>query len=141
MSRPLYVMADALAAKQVGKTLTELEDALEEGERPELLLAALHRSLRQMRGTRALLAAKASRDEIARRLGLPPNMAFKVPAILDAARGWRDEEIEVATRALSQADRAIKQGASSHAALCAAVVAACAKTAGGTTRPRLPSAR
>jgi DNA polymerase-3 subunit delta len=139
MGRPLYVMADALAGKQVDKALAEVEDALEDGERPELMLAALHRSLRQMRGTRALLAARASREEIARRLGLPPNMAFKVPALLDAARRWRDGELEGATAALAKADQAIKLGAAPSAALAAAVTAACAKD--GPARPARPSGR
>jgi DNA polymerase-3 subunit delta len=139
MGRPLYVMADALAGKQVATALAEVEDALEDGERPELMLAALHRSLRQMRGTRALLAARASRDEIARRLGLPPNMAFKVPALLEAARRWRDGELEAATAALAAADQAIKLGAAPSAALAAAVTAACAKE--GPARPARPSGK
>jgi DNA polymerase-3 subunit delta len=139
MGRPLYVLADALAGKQVDKALAEALDALEDGERPELMLAALHRSLRQMRGTRALIAARASRDEIARRLGLPPNMAFKVPALLEAARRWRDGELEAATAALAEADQAVKLGASPSAALCAAIVAGCAKEE--PTRPARPSGR
>ena len=60
MSRPFYVMADALAAKQVGQDADRARRrARGRGASGSYRSAALHRSLRQMRGARALLAAKA----------------------------------------------------------------------------------
>jgi len=140
LGRPLYVLADALAEKDVAKVLAEVESALDEGERPELILSALHRSLRQMRGTKALLAARVPREEMQRRL-LPPNMAFKLPSLVEASRRWRDGELEDATLALAQADRDIKTGASADAALCAALVAACRGVRGTASATRMPVAR
>jgi DNA polymerase-3 subunit delta len=141
LGRPLYVLSDALAAKDAAKVLAEVASALDEGERPELMLAALHRSLRQMRGTKALLAARVPKDEMQRRLGLPPNMAFKLPSLIEASRRWRDGELENAMLALAQADRDVKTGASADAALLAALVTACGGVRGTASATRMPRAR
>jgi DNA polymerase-3 subunit delta len=124
LGRPLYVLGDAFARRELGAALQELEAALEDGERPELVLSALHRSLRQVRGVRQLAEERRPREEMARRLGLPPNMAFKVPALVESARRWSDQELGAALRELGRADQAVKKGVNGGAALAAAVAAA-----------------
>ena len=124
LGRPLYVLADAFGARDLPKVLGEVGSALDEGERAELVLSALHRSLRQVRGVRQMVEEKKSREEMARRLGLPPNMAFKVPSFIEAARRWSDHDLVVALEALGQADRAVKRGVDGGTALAAAVASA-----------------
>jgi DNA polymerase-3 subunit delta len=124
LGRPLYVMADAFGQRDLPKVLDEVGSALDEGERAELVLSALHRSLRQVRGVRQMVEERKSREEMARRLGLPPNMAFKVPSFIEAARRWSDHDLVAALEALGQADRAVKKGVDGGAALAAAVASA-----------------
>jgi DNA polymerase III subunit delta len=124
LGRPLYVLADAFGQRDVGSALEEVEAALEDGERPELVLSALHRSLRQVRGVRQMAEERRPREEMVRRLGLPPNMGFKVPALVESARRWTDQELKTALEALGRADQAIKKGVSGGATLAAAIAAA-----------------
>jgi DNA polymerase-3 subunit delta len=130
LGRPLYVLTDAFAGRDLGRTLSEMDAALEDGEPPELVLAALHRSLRQVRGTRQMLEERTPRDEMARRLGLPANMAFKVPALVESARRWSEAGLRQALGALAEADREVKGGAHAGACLAAAIVAACGRPRG-----------
>jgi DNA polymerase-3 subunit delta len=125
LGRPLYLLADALAERDVGRALCEVEAALDDGEKPELVLAALHRSLRQVRAVRALGEQRTPRDEMARLLGLPPQMAFKVPALVEAARRWTAADLGRGLLALGGADLAVKRGSDAGAALASALVAAC----------------
>lgn len=140
LGRPLYVLADAFGQRDLESALEEVSAALEEGERPELVLSALHRSLRQIRGLRQMAEEKRSRDEMVRGLGLPPNMAFKVPALLEAARRWTDKDLAAALEALGQADRAVKRGVAASALLTAAVAAA-RRVDRRLVRPASPPAR
>jgi DNA polymerase-3 subunit delta len=139
LGRPLYVLADAFAERNRARALEEVDAALEDGERPELVLAALHRSLRQVRGTRQMAEERSPRDAMVRRLGLPPNMAFKVPTLVESAARWSDDDLASALRALGLADRAVKTGADAGAALVSAVAAACRRS-GRPVRPA-PSPR
>jgi DNA polymerase-3 subunit delta len=138
--RPLYVLADAFGQRNLGKTLEEMDAALEDGERPELVLSSLHRSLRQVRGMRQMVEERRSRDEMAARLRLPPNMAFKIPALIEAARRWSDRELGLVLEAVGQADRGVKKGADGGTALAAAVAAA-RRMGRGPVRPTSPPAR
>jgi DNA polymerase-3 subunit delta len=124
LGRPLYVLADAFGQRDLAKALEEVGAAMDEGERAELVLSALHRSLRQVRGVRQMVEARMSREEMARRLGLPGNMTFKIPSLVEAARRWTDEELKAALTALGRADRAVKRGVDGGAVLAAAVAAA-----------------
>jgi DNA polymerase-3 subunit delta len=124
LGRPLYVLADAFGQRDLPKALEEVTAAMEEGERAELVLSALHRSLRQVRATRQMTDEKRPRTEIAERLRLPANMAFKVPAFLEAARRWTDKELGLALQALGAADRAVKSGGDGKTVLAAAIAAA-----------------
>ncbi len=131
LARPLYRLSDAMMGKDTVTVLLLLEERLEEGEPAQRLLATLHRSVRQTRAARALVAARASRDELVSRLGIPP---FKAGDVADAARRWSESELKEAALALSQADRLMKTGGDPRIALSAAVVRACGL---GGSRPGL----
>jgi DNA polymerase-3 subunit delta len=120
-ARPLYRLSDAIAARETGLALELLEESLDEGEQPLKILGALHRSLRQVRGARALRDRRVSRDELATRLGIFP---FKVGDVLEAADRWSDAELARAVRALDRADWKMKGGADSRVALVAVVAGA-----------------
>ncbi len=130
-ARPLYELSDAFCERRAADTLGLLERALDEGEAPLRILAALQRSLRQLRAARALQQAGTPRDELARKL-LPANMAFKLPSLLESARRWSEPLLVSATLALGGADRGIKTGAEARSALAASLALAFAGTA---TRP------
>ena len=120
LTAPLYKLSDAFGARRLDAALTMMEDALEDGLAPLLVLATLHRAVRQVRGAKALQERRASQDEIVSRLGLLP---FKVRDVMEAARRWSDAELATALRALDVADRRIKLGAEPRSALLAAVAA------------------
>ena len=121
LTAPLYKLGDAWSARRLDVVTSLMEDALEDGLAPLLILATLHRAVRQVRGAKALQEARAPQDEIVSRLGLLP---FKVRDVLEAARRWSDPELSAALRALDVADRRIKLGAEPRSALLAAVAAA-----------------
>jgi DNA polymerase-3 subunit delta len=122
LAQPLYKLADAFAARRVGRTLELLEAALDDGEPALKVMGTLHRALRQVRGARALREARASREQVISRLGLLP---FKVNDVLEASRAWTDAELARAMAALDRADRRIKSGADGRLALSTAVAEAC----------------
>jgi DNA polymerase-3 subunit delta len=132
LGRPLYLLADAIAARDARTSLELVDELMGEGEEGLRILATLHRSLRQVRAARAMRERRASGDEIGRRL-LPANMQFKARALLEAARLWSDDELRDAVAALGRADRRIKRGADAETTLAVAVVEACAE--GGEARP------
>jgi DNA polymerase-3 subunit delta len=136
LGRPLYLLSDAFSARDAPRTLELVEGLLDEGEEPLRVLSTLHRSLRQVRGAAALREARVPRAEIGARL-LPPNMQFKLDALLEASRRWSDADLRRALRALGRTDRGMKRGADAAAALAAAVVEACRVGApAGATSPR-----
>jgi DNA polymerase-3 subunit delta len=132
IARPLYRLGDAMMERRVAEVLQLVEERLDDGEPAQRLLATLHRSIRQARAARALLAARASRDQLVSRLGVPP---FKVGDVMDAARRWSENELRRAVAALSRADRRMKTGSDPRVALVAAVAEACAPAT--PTRPRI----
>jgi DNA polymerase-3 subunit delta len=129
-AQPFYKLGDALAARRVGPALDHLRGLLEEGEAAQKILAALHRSLRQVRGARVLQQRRAGREEVISRLGLLP---FKAGDVLEAARRWSEEDLRRAFLALGEADRRMKTGVDPKVAMVAAVAEACA--AGSSGRP------
>ncbi len=138
LARPLYKVSDALWARRGVEVLELVAEILADGEPAQRVLATLHRALRQIRGTRALLEAQAPRDVFAQRLGLLP---FKVNDAMEAARRWSSADLERAARALAQADRRLKTGTDAQPALAAAIVEACGIGAGGVVRPAPRPAR
>jgi DNA polymerase III subunit delta len=128
-ARPLYELSDAFGQRRARATLELLEQALDEGEAPLRILSALHRGLRELRKVRGLALRRTARDKMVAALGLG-NRAFKLDAMLEAARGWDEASFRRATAALERADRAIKSSGEARLALAAAVAEAC-----GEARP------
>lgn len=137
LARPLYRLGDSLGERRAVEALEFVEEVLEEGEEPVVILGVLHRALRQLFSVRGLQQARVPRDEMISRLRIE-RFAFKLPALLEAARRWSDEDFRAAFRALERADRRLKRGASAQAALGAAVVEACR---GAGARPGSPPGR
>jgi DNA polymerase-3 subunit delta len=135
MAQPLYKLGDAFAARRTAVALELTAGLLEEGEPGQLILATLHRSLRQLRGVRALQARRASREDMIRRLQLLP---FKVGDVLQAASQWSDADLRRALRALGQADLGMKTGVVPEVALTAAVAEACGRSPRGGGRKARP---
>jgi len=122
MAQPLYRLGDALLAREPAEVLALADEILDEGEAAPLVLGALYRTLRQLRGVSALGGARASRAELASRLRIPP---FKVGDVLDAARRWPEKDLRRAAAAFGVADRRLKTGGEPRMVLAAAVVDAC----------------
>lgn len=134
LGQPLYLLSDAYSGRDVGASLEHLERLLGDGEEGLRILSTLHRSLRQVRGALAMREARAARADIGARL-LPPNMQFKLDALLDASRRWSEVDLRHALAALGRADRRLKRGGDAATTLVAAVVESCGG-AGRATSPR-----
>jgi DNA polymerase-3 subunit delta len=132
---PLYRLADAVATRDVARSVALVEELMGEGEEGLRILATLHRSLRQVRAAGALRAARTGPEEIGRRL-LPANMQFKARALVEASRRWTDADLQRALAALGRADRRLKRGTDAETTLVAAIVEAC-----GGEEPLRPSPR
>jgi DNA polymerase-3 subunit delta len=132
LGQPLYLLSDAFAGRDAVASLELLERLLGDGEEGLKILSALHRSLRQVRGALAMREARAPRQDIGARL-LPPNMQFKLDALVEASRRWSEADLRRALDALGRADRRMKRGAEAAPTLAAAVVESCG---GGPTSPR-----
>jgi DNA polymerase-3 subunit delta len=133
MAPPLYLLADAFADREARRALELTERLLDEGEDALRILATLYRSLRQVRCALGLREARVPWDAMAERLGLPPNMAFKVQSIVGASKKWSGPALRRATAVLGEWDRRLKRGANPRVALTAAIVGSCgvSSTAGG----------
>jgi DNA polymerase III subunit delta len=134
LGRPLYLLADAVATRNLGASLEKLEELLDGGEEGLRILVTLHRSLRQVRAAGAMLRARTPRAEIAGAI-LPANMQWKLDSVLDCARRWSDADLRRALATLDQADRRMKRGADAATTLVAAVAEACGGE-GRATSPR-----
>ncbi|HSD66156.1 MAG TPA: DNA polymerase III subunit delta [Vicinamibacteria bacterium] len=133
LGQPLYLLSDAFAGREVVVSLELVARLLGDGEDGLRLLSTLHRSLRQVRGARAMREARAPRDEIGAKL-LPPNMQFKLDSLLAAAGRWTDDDLGHALVALDVADRRMKRGADAATTLVAALAEACRSGSGATSR-------
>jgi DNA polymerase-3 subunit delta len=132
LGQPLYLLSDAFAARDTPKALELLERLLGDGEEGLRVLATLHRTLRQVRGAVALREAGVPRPQIGARL-LPPNMQFKLDALVDASRRWSERDLARALDVMARTDQGMKRGADAAVALTSAVVASCG---GAATSPR-----
>jgi len=132
LGQPLYLLSDAFASRDAARSLELVERLLGDGEEGLRILSTLHRSLRQVRGARAMREARVPRDEIGARL-LPANMQFKLEALLDASQRWSEPDLRRGLVALGRADRRVKRGADAATTLVAAVAASCG---GEATWPR-----
>jgi DNA polymerase III subunit delta len=133
LGQPLYLLSDSFSSREVARSLEHVERLLGDGEEGLRILSTLHRSLRQVRGALAMREARAPREAIGAKL-LPPNMQFKLDALLDASRRWTEADLRRALQALGRADRSMKRGGDSATTLVAAVAESC----GGERRPTSP---
>jgi DNA polymerase-3 subunit delta len=136
MARPFYLLADAFAERDAAKALELVSALLEDGEEAPLIVGALYRQVRQLRAVKALREARASREETLARLKLPPNLAFKLPSLQQAAARWSELELTAALRVLGKADRRVKTGTAASVTLSAALLEACRKQGGEATNAR-----
>ncbi len=134
LGRPLYLLADAFAGRDLGRSLASLEELLEGGEEPLRILATLHRSIRQVRAAAAMARSRVPRDEIARAL-LPQNLQWKVDELLRTSRRWTDLQLRRALAALGRADRQVKRGADAPTSLVAALAVGCGAGEPATSPP------
>lgn len=137
LARPLYRLSDALIGRQAARALELMDEILDEGEPPVLVLGTLHRALRQVRGAQALRAARVAPAEAAARLRVPP---FKVGDLLEAAGAWSAPQVRRALEAVGRADRRVKTGTDPRVALTAAVAEALERPAPRGGGPRRGSA-
>jgi DNA polymerase-3 subunit delta len=135
LGQPLYLLSDAYASRDISASLELVERLLGDGEEGLRILSTLHRSLRQVRGARAMREARVPRDEIGAKL-LPPNMQFKLDALLEASRRWSEAELRRGLAALGRADRRMKRGGDAATTLVAAVAESCGGGATWSSRGR-----
>ena len=100
-----FAVADAVILGQPGEALALLRSALETGTAPVLLTSALASGLRDIAKVRS---ASGSQAEMARSLNMPP---WKVEKTSRVARGWTDDGLAEAIRAVADADGDVKGGA------------------------------
>ncbi|MFI5183511.1 MAG: DNA polymerase III subunit delta [Vicinamibacteria bacterium] len=122
LAPPLYRVGDALSARRSAEVIALADSLMDEGESAILILGALFRALRQVRGARALGASRGRRQDLAARLRIPP---FKVDDVLASARLWPEKDLRRAMTAFGRADRLLKTGGEPRVVLSAAVVEAC----------------
>jgi DNA polymerase-3 subunit delta len=133
LGQPLYLLSDAFAMREASSSLELVERLLGDGEDALRILSTLHRSLRQVRGALALREARVAPADIGARL-LPPNMQFKLDALLAASRHWSEADLRRGLAALGRADRRMKRGGDAATTLVAAVAESCR----GEGRPTSP---
>ncbi len=101
-----FAVADAAIAGDLAQALTVLRQTLASGVPPVLVVSAMTTGVRDL--ARVAAAGGGSTWELARSLGMPD---WKVERSQRAARGWGDEGLAHAMRAVSAADAAVKGGA------------------------------
>ncbi|MDN5745405.1 MAG: DNA polymerase III subunit delta [Nocardioidaceae bacterium] len=106
-----FAVADAAFSRRDRAALEELRWALEAGTAPVLVTSAFAGSARGL--ARLVSAPRGMRDaDLAREVGVPP---WKLRTLRDQARGWTEQGLARAIRAVAQADADVK-GAASDAA-------------------------
>lgn len=100
-----FAVADAAVLGQTGEAMALLRSALDTGTAPVLLTSALASGLRDVAKVRAAAGRPA---DIARTLNMPP---WKVEKATRVARGWTDDGLAEAVRAVADADGDVKGGA------------------------------
>lgn len=114
-----FQIADAAVAGDAAGALSLLRQAMGSGTADLLVVSALAVAVRDLANVRG--AGSASPGAIARQLGMPP---WKVEKALRGARGWSDQGLATALRAIADADLSVKgAGVSSGYALERAVLA------------------
>ena len=131
-------MTDAVVAGSERKALASLQRLLIDGTAPPLLSAMLARQYRQLAMAKDLRDRRASRDEIARTVGVPP---FKADALSGLASRYSWPMVRGAYDRLLAADLSVKRGLQDdESALQLLVHELCAATPKGAAQ-RATSAR
>lgn len=113
-SPPLYLLSDAVLARDRKRCLGLLDDALRQGEHGLRVLATLHGSVRRLAMFRAARKSGTPAAEAAQQLGIMP---FKVADMDRAARSWSDAEVGRALSVFAEVDRRLKLSGPASAAL------------------------
>jgi len=125
-----FQIADAAVAGDAAGALALLRHGLTTGTADLLVVAALASGVREL--TRVKGAGAGSTGTLAKQLGLPP---WKVEKAQRTARGWSDEGLSVALRAVAEADERVKgAGVDPAYALERAVLAVAAARHGSPRR-------
>jgi DNA polymerase-3 subunit delta len=135
LARPLWELADAFGRRDLRRTLALAEGLIEEREPPLLLIETLYRSLRQLRAAASLRSSGLPKPELAARLGLPPQLAFKAPDIVGQATSWPAGALDRALHAVQRADRGIKRGLDGRVAVTMVLAEALGGERRGAVRP------
>ena len=98
-----FQIADAAVSGDAAGALALLRAALDTGTPDLLVVSALASGLRELASVRG--AGGASAGAVAKQLGLPP---WKVEKAQRAARGWSDEGLSEALRAVAHGDEQVK---------------------------------
>lgn len=101
-----FAVADAAIGGRVAESIALLRAALETGTAPVLLTSALASGLRDVARVRG--AGNRPPAQLAKDLAMPP---WKVDRTLRAARGWSDDGLGAAVRAVADADAGVKGAA------------------------------
>lgn len=102
-----FAVADAAFSGRPRQALEELRWALDSGTAPVLVTSAFAGSARGL--ARYKGAPRGMREaELAREVGVPP---WKLRTIRDQSRGWSDDGLAAAIRAVAQADADVKGAA------------------------------
>lgn len=106
-----FVVADAAFAGRRFEALEELRWALDNGTAAVLVTSAFAGSARALARFRAATTrGRGARDaDLARDVGVPP---WKIRTLRDQVKGWSDDGLVAAIRAVAQADADIKGAAS-----------------------------
>lgn len=104
-SPPLYLLSDAVLARDRKRCLGLLDDALRQGEHGLRVLATLHGSVRRLAMFRAARKSGIPAAEAAQQLGIMP---FKVADMERAARTWTDADVGRALSVFAEVDRRLK---------------------------------
>lgn len=104
-SPPLYLLSDAVLARDRKRCMGLLDDALRQGEHGLRVLATLHGSVRRLAMFRAARKSGTPAAEAAQQLGIMP---FKVTDMERAARAWTDSDVGKALSVFAEVDRRLK---------------------------------
>ena len=102
-----FAIADAAVTGQAARALEELRWALNTGTAPVLITSAIAGSLRGLAKLRS--ADRMGEADLAREVGVPP---WKLRDLRSQARGWSDDGLGRAIRAVARADADVKGQAS-----------------------------
>jgi DNA polymerase-3 subunit delta len=99
-----WAFLDAIAARRVNRAL-ELVDRLLDTTPELVVLAQLHRRIRELIEVADHLAGGASPGSLVRTMGLKP---FRAEKLVEQARTWRQEELDAALAALVELDATVR---------------------------------